>query len=86
VTIVIEAIGPNNADLFKDIRVRALQDPPTACSSTYAEESKLTDADWLKRAAQWSGATSVAYLAMATAAQWVSHQECAIAMIASAPI
>ena len=62
--IKLEQIGPTNAPVFKNIRLRALQDSPAAFSSTYAEESKLTDADWLKRASQWSSAHSVAYLAM----------------------
>ena len=62
--ISLELITPRNAMDFKDIRLRALQDSPTAFSSTYAEESKLTDADWVKRAAQWSGAKSVGYLAI----------------------
>ncbi len=64
-TIAIEPIGPTNAQVYKDIRLRALLDAPTAFSSSYAAESKLTDADWVKRAGQWnSGANSVAYLAM----------------------
>ena len=63
--IQLEQIGPTSAPVFKNIRLRALQDSPTAFSSTYAEELKLTDADWLKRASQWSGVNSVAYLAMA---------------------
>jgi hypothetical protein len=52
--IVLEPISSKNSPIFKDIRLRALQDSPTAFSSTYAEESKLTDADWVKRATQWS--------------------------------
>jgi ribosomal protein S18 acetylase RimI-like enzyme len=62
--IALELITPHNAMIFKNVRLRALQDAPTAFSSTYAEESKLTDADWAKRAAQWSGEKSVGYLAM----------------------
>jgi ribosomal protein S18 acetylase RimI-like enzyme len=62
--IELEQIGATNAPDFKNIRLRALQDSPTAFSSTYADEFKLTDADWLKRASQWSGVNSVAYLAM----------------------
>jgi ribosomal protein S18 acetylase RimI-like enzyme len=62
--IVLELITPQNAPLFKDVRLGALQDTPTAFSSTYTAESQLTDADWAKRAAQWSGDKSVGYLAM----------------------
>ena len=50
--------------LFKDVRLRALQNTPTAFSSTYAEESKLTDTDWVKRATQWGSDKSIGYLAM----------------------
>jgi ribosomal protein S18 acetylase RimI-like enzyme len=62
--IDLELISSQNAQIFKDIRLRALQDSPNAFSSTYAEESKLTDADWVKRATQWSGAKSIGYLAL----------------------
>ena len=62
--IKLEQIGPTNAPICKNIRLRALQDSPAAFSATYAEEPKLTDADWLKRTSQWSSARSVAYLAM----------------------
>ena len=62
--IVLELITPQNAPLFKDVRLGALQDTPTAFSSTYAEEAKLTDADWVKRAAQWNSGKSVGYLAI----------------------
>ena len=62
--IKLEQVGPTNAPVFKNIRLRALQDAPTAFSSTYAKESKLSDADWLQRTSQWNGVNSVAYLAM----------------------
>lgn len=62
--IALELITPQNAMVLMDARLRALQDAPNAFSSTYAEESKLADADWAKRAAQWSGEKSVGYLAM----------------------
>ncbi len=50
--------------LFRDVRLRALLDAPSAFSATYAEESRLTDADWLNRAAERSGRRSTSYLAM----------------------
>jgi len=62
--ITLELITPQNAMIFKDVRLRALQDTPTAFSSTYAEESQLTDTDWVKRAALWISDKSVGYLAM----------------------
>jgi len=60
----IEQISRSNALIFKDVRLRALQDSPTAFGSTYARESQLSDSDWLKRAADWSSNRSVGYLAM----------------------
>ncbi len=62
--IKLEQVDPTNAAVYKNIRLRALQDTPSAFSSTYAKESKLTDADWLQRSSQWNSARSVAYLAM----------------------
>jgi ribosomal protein S18 acetylase RimI-like enzyme len=66
--IRLELVNPNNASIFKDIRLRALQDSPTAFSANYADECKLTDSDWLERATQWTSHKSVAYLAMDTGA------------------
>ena len=62
--ISLQLIDPANAAVFKDIRLRALQDSPTAFSAKYADEAKLTDSDWLDRAAQWSKDKSAAYLAI----------------------
>ena len=62
--ISLQLISPANAGVFKDIRLRALQDSPTAFSANYADEVKLTDSDWLDRAAQWSSDKSAAYLAI----------------------
>ena len=64
--IEIELISPTNAPVFKNIRLRALQESPTAFSSTYTDESKLTDMDWVNRASRWNSANSAAYLAMDT--------------------
>ena len=41
-----------------------LRESPTAFGSTYADESQLSDAQWLDRVAQFSGVQSVGYLAM----------------------
>ena len=61
--ITIDRITPHNLAIFKDIRLRALQDTPLAFGSTYADESKLTDADWLNRATRWNGDRGVGFLA-----------------------
>ena len=62
--ITLELITQQNALIFKDVRLRALQDTPSAFGSTYAKESHLTDADWVKRAAQWTSERSAGYLAI----------------------
>ena len=62
--ISLELITPHNAMIFKDVRLRALQDAPSAFCATYANESQLTDDDWVKRAVQWGGEKSVGYLAL----------------------
>ena len=62
--VSIEPINRENALAYKDARLRALHDTPTAFSSTYAETAQLTDDDWLARADRWNGEDSVAYLAL----------------------
>ena len=62
--ISLELLTPANAMIFKEVRLRALQDTPSAFSANYAEESQLTDADWTQRAVQWNGRISRTYIAM----------------------
>lgn len=61
--ITIEPITPQNVAIFKDVRLRALQDTPLAFGSTYADELKLSDVDWLNRATRWNGERGVGFLA-----------------------
>lgn len=53
--IETKRITPETALVFKDARLRALQDTPLAFSSTYAKESLLPDEEWQRRAARWGG-------------------------------
>jgi len=62
--ITIQTFTLQNALVFKAARLRALQDAPYAFCATYAEESRLTDADWMERAVQANGERSIFYLAM----------------------
>ena len=62
--ITIEPITPQNACLFKEVRLRALQDAPFAFGSTYAKELQFDDAEWLRRAERMNGDRGVGFLAM----------------------
>lgn len=61
---VLEPITPENALIYKAVRLRALQDSPSAFGSTHAKESKLSDEDWIQRTRNWNGDKSIVYLAM----------------------
>ena len=62
--IAIEPITSLNASLFKDVRLRALQDAPQAFGSTYAREVQFTDTEWMQRVERWNGASGIGFLAM----------------------
>jgi ribosomal protein S18 acetylase RimI-like enzyme len=62
--ITILPIAPQNAFTFKAVRLRALQDTPLAFGATYANESQLTDAEWIARTERWNGERGVGFLAM----------------------
>lgn len=62
--ISLHIVTPANAMIFKEVRLRALRDTPTAFSSTYAAESRLSDKEWIARAQEWSSNRSTTYLAM----------------------
>ncbi len=62
--IVLDPLTPQNALIFKDVRLRALQDTPQAFGSTYARESLLADTEWIQRAARWNGERAILYLAI----------------------
>jgi len=64
--ISLKRITPADVALFKTVRLRALQDTPSAFSSTYAEESRFADADWTSRIAEWSASASTTYIAVDT--------------------
>jgi ribosomal protein S18 acetylase RimI-like enzyme len=66
--IVVEKLSPRLAGELKTARLTALQDTPTAFSSTYADESELSKEAWLARATTWSGNGSTCYLAIADGA------------------
>ena len=50
--------------MFRDVRLRALEDAPRAFSGTYAKESQLSDKEWLSRTERWNGNDAILYLAI----------------------
>lgn len=61
--IRLERISPENVAVFKAIRLRALEDSPTAFGSNYARESQLSDEEWLQRSRRWTTEGSIGYIA-----------------------
>jgi ribosomal protein S18 acetylase RimI-like enzyme len=59
----LHLITPSLASSYKEVRLRALQDTPSAFGSTYARESQFSDADWHQRAANLCTPRSIGYLA-----------------------
>ena len=61
----LERVSSSNAMVFKDVRLRALREDPTAFGSTYAQESQLTDAEWIELAVRRAAKGSMVWLALA---------------------
>lgn len=61
--IVIKRITAEDAFVYRDVRLRALKDTPTAFSSTYAKEAEFPDEEWRKRAERCDGDVRVGFLA-----------------------
>jgi ribosomal protein S18 acetylase RimI-like enzyme len=59
----IQRITPQTVEVFKAVRLRALEDAPSAFGSTYARESTFSDSEWSARVERWNGDTGVGFLA-----------------------
>jgi ribosomal protein S18 acetylase RimI-like enzyme len=62
--VAIEPITWLNVLLFKEVRLRALEDSPGAFDSTYGKESQFADSEWMQRVEQWNGMSGAGFLAM----------------------
>jgi len=62
--ILIEPITLQNISIFKEVRLRALQEAPYAFGSTYAHEIQFDDAEWARRVERWNGDRGVGFVAM----------------------
>lgn len=55
--VVVRRVTAADGAVLRDIRLRALQDAPSAFGSTYAGEVTRTDAEWDERAASGASGT-----------------------------
>ena len=62
--IRIAPITTRNAEVFRRVRLRALQDSPGAFGSTYAREAAFDNDEWARRVERWSGEQGIGFLAM----------------------
>lgn len=62
--ITIEPVSSRLVRDFRKVRLSALQDTPLAFGSTFSEESRLSDEDWLNRVSTWNSDRTVCYIAM----------------------
>ncbi|MGA7109176.1 MAG: GNAT family N-acetyltransferase [Terracidiphilus sp.] len=61
--ITLENIRPENALVFKAVRLRALESDPTAFGSTFAKEAQLPEEEWFRRSVRWSSEGAIGYIA-----------------------
>ncbi|HJZ64433.1 MAG TPA: GNAT family N-acetyltransferase [Candidatus Acidoferrum sp.] len=62
--VAIERITRENIELFKSVRLDALNESPSAFGSTYAREAAFTHTEWLARLERWNGEQGIGFLAM----------------------
>ena len=60
----VRPITPQDVTVYRDVRLRALQDTPSAFGSTYQRESRFTEEEWIARAARMNAEEGVGFLAM----------------------
>ena len=62
--ITLRAISLADKDLYRETRLRALRDTPSAFGSTYAREAAFTDAEWQQRTANLNAGRAIGFLAL----------------------
>jgi len=67
---ILHQMTPQMALPYKAVRLRALQDTPSAFGSTYLTESLFTDEEWNVRARNLDRKRAVGYLAFDKDAYW----------------
>jgi ribosomal protein S18 acetylase RimI-like enzyme len=60
----VQRITPLDIEIFKAVRLRALQDTPFAFGSTYEHEAAFSEEEWRARIQRWDGQTGAGFLAI----------------------
>jgi ribosomal protein S18 acetylase RimI-like enzyme len=60
----VRRITPLDIEMFKAVRLRALQDAPFAFGSTYEREAAFSEEDWRGRIERWNGQRGAGFLAI----------------------
>src|SRR4051794_17821784 len=63
ISFTLSPINQINVTVFRMTRLAALLESPSAFGSTYANESQISDAEWLQRAIDWSSDRRIGFLA-----------------------
>ncbi|MDQ2834982.1 MAG: GNAT family N-acetyltransferase [Acidobacteriota bacterium] len=62
--VMLHPITSELTAIYKEVRLRALQDMPSAFGSTYAREVQFSDGEWEQRTANLNTGRGIGYLAM----------------------
>jgi ribosomal protein S18 acetylase RimI-like enzyme len=62
--IELVPVGIGNLELFRTVRLGALEESPRAFGSTYAREAQFEPDDWVRRVQLWNGERGIGYLAI----------------------
>ena len=56
--------GMENLELFRKVRLEALEESPLAFCSTYGREAQFEPEEWMRRVERWNGERGIGYLAL----------------------
>ncbi len=61
--VLLRRITPEMVAEYKEVRLRALLDTPSAFGSTYARENSFSEEEWESRTLNLNGVRAVGYMA-----------------------